>query len=153
MSKRLQGFLLVATDGEQLRQPENGENMPKVAVDAAQHESAATGAHLVVHGHECTQQRGAQSLDGAEVEHKMPALRLLHQTVQLFADFLDKVLVENDRLVKFDDSDVADVFLSQETSINRCDHGSSAFRLCSQLALESIVCETVSLCLKNRMFL
>ena len=61
--KRLQGFLLVSTNAEQLRQLEDGENLAELFIDAAQHEPPAIAPEHLVHGDECSQHRRAQLAD------------------------------------------------------------------------------------------
>src|SRR5207253_10267579 len=104
--KSLQCCLLLLLDVEELVELGNLEHLVDVRVDVAQDELAAGGLDLLVQSDELAEGGTGEIFDIAEIEQDLPAAELVHQAEEIFADFLNVLLVEDFLVDEVDDGDI-----------------------------------------------
>src|SRR5260370_6350754 len=109
-SEGLQRRLLVGLNGDELVQSGDLEHLPDAVVDVTQHQLAADALDLLVQGDELAEGGARQVFDVAVDEQELLAVALaflIDQAVELVADDLDVLLVQDLAINEIDHGDVA----------------------------------------------
>src|SRR6516164_7697645 len=103
--KSLQRGLLVLLDVKKSVEPGNLENFENVFVDIAHHQFAVFRLHFFIKRNEFAESCTREILDISEVQQYFLAVILIDKTKQVFADFLNVLLIKNLAVDEIDDGD------------------------------------------------